>query len=112
LYGIGVVLEVKKGFLCMHDAAGSWNGTVLTWKCVTMREFDTDILRHFKYLGRLMGENIRQTCVGCKWNDLNAVRLEVFPAASMKIGIFWDAALCSLVDIVIHHPDDGDSKLL
>jgi hypothetical protein len=39
----------------------------------------------------------------------------------MKMAVFWDVALCSLVDTdiseelnasVSYHPDDGDSKIL
>jgi hypothetical protein len=47
--------------------------------------------------------------------ELYQVRLEVFTVTNMKVAVFWDVALCSLVDTDrggVHHTDDGGSKLL
>jgi hypothetical protein len=42
---------------------------------------------------------------------MSNVRLQVLMVMSMKITVFWDVTLCSMVDID-HHPDDEGSKLL
>jgi hypothetical protein len=47
------------------------------------------------------------------------MRFQVVTATSIMMAVFWDVALCSLVDTNVleklnasHHPDDGGSMLL
>jgi hypothetical protein len=48
---------------------------------------------------------------------MEIVRFQVLMVVSMKITVFWDVALCSLVEVYKHFrdaccPDDGGNKHL